>query len=312
MNALRPTWLALASVLCVPIVGAQARNRCGTPPRVQRPDVELLAASDCGYFSTTIQPRYDALFYYDVPVVFHVIQDTDGAGFLDAQTIQDQIDVLNEDFQALPGTPGAPGNRAMIRFHLATQDPAGNPSTGITYATNHTWYLDHGSYWTTLAWDTDRFVNVYTNLASGNFGYVPDWPQGGIVGQKLDRIVVWWEAVGKAPTAGWPLNMGRTLTHEMGHYFGLDHTFVGGCSNPNGCYASGDLICDTSREAMATLGCPASKVSCNSPDPIHNYMDYTDDPCLWEFTLEQVNRMRCTLEHWRPDLFQVRPRARPR
>lgn len=291
---------------------AQARQRCGTPPRVLQPDgFESAPPADCGYFTTTIRPQYEPDFLYSIPVVFHVIQNTSGEGFLSAATIRDQIDVLNEDFQALPGTPGAPGNTARMRFHLAKNDPAGNPTSGITYTANNTWYQDNGSYWNTLAWDTNRYMNVYTNLASGYFGYVPDWPQGGIVGQKLDRIVVWWEAVGKDPTAGWPLNMGRTLTHETGHYFGLDHPFTGGCPPAASCHTNGDLICDTNPQSTATFGCPGSRTTCGSPAAIHNYMDYTDDPCIWEFTPEQVNRMRCTVEHWRPDLPFL-PRVRRR
>ena len=299
--------------LCVPtaFVPAQIRERCGTPDRQLGPDASVTALlSDCAYTSTTIKPVYEPFFAYDIPVVFHVIQDTSGEGFLSAQTIRDQVAVLKEDYLALPGSPGGPGTTAMIRFHLAKVDPDGNPTTGITYTTNNTWYRDHGQYWNALAWDTSRYMNVYTNLASGYYGYVPDWPQGGIVGQKLDRIVVWWEAVGKDPTVGWPLNMGRTLTHEVGHYFGLDHTFTGPCPSVSGCYTNGDLICDTNPQSSATSGCPGSKSSCGLPDAIHNYMDYTDDPCVWEFTDEQVNRMRCTIQYWRSDLPLPGPRAR--
>ncbi len=295
-------WLLLASLVPA-VASARLPQRCGFPDRIARPAGAFITQpSDCGYFSTTIQPEYAAGLIYDVPIVFHVIQNSGGAGFLSAATIQDQIDVLNEDFQALPGSPGAPGVDTRIRFHLATIDPTGNPTTGITYTTNNTWFQDGGAYWNTLAWDTNRYVNVYTNLASGYFGYVPDWPQGGIVGQKLDRIVVWWEAVGKAATSGWPQNLGRTLTHEVGHYFGLDHPFVFGCPSASACYTNGDLICDTNPQSSETFGCPGSKSTCGTPDSIHNYMDYTDDPCMWEFTPEQTNRMRCTIQHWRPDL----------
>ena len=234
-----------------------------------------------------------------------VIQNTAGDGYLGPATIRDQIDVLNEDFQALPGSPGGPGTNARIRFHLAHTDPDGNPTNGITYTTDDNWYLDNGNYWASLAWDTHRYLNIYTNAPPCCYGYVPDYPQGGIVGQARDRVVLWWEAVGKNPTQGWPLNMGRTATHEVGHYLGLYHTFEGGCSSPADCDSTGDLICDTNPQANPNYGCPLSVSSCGNPDPIHNYMDYVDDPCLWEFTPEQVNRMRCTLENWRPALFQV-------
>jgi len=289
------------SLVALPVQAQRAR--CGSPER----DPSLLsgsrAPSDCGYLTNSPQPEYEPSFFYDIPVVFHVIQDSSGEGFLSAATLQDQIDILNEDWQAIPGSPGGPGNNAMIRFHLATVDPAGNPTTGITYSTNNSWFQDSGSYWNSLAWDTNRYLNIYTNAVPCCYGYVSGFPaQGGFVGQANDRVVLWWEAVGRDPTVGWPLNMGRTATHEVGHYLGLYHTFCGGCGSASACDTTGDLICDTNGESTATLGCPGSKSSCGSPDPIHNYMDYTDDPCLWEFTPEQINRMRCTLENWRTDL----------
>lgn len=280
------------------------RERCGTP----QPDFSSVSTnppSDCGYFTNSPQPEYEPTFFYDIPVVFHVIQNNGGNGYLSEATIRDQIDVLNEDFQALPGSPGAPGTNAKIRFHLATLDPQGNPTNGITYTTNNSWYQDSGNYWDTLAWDTNRYLNIYTNAPPCCYGYVADFPQTGIVGTNEDRVVLWWEAVGKQATPGWPGNMGRTGTHEVGHYLGLYHTFEGGCGSASNCYVTGDLICDTNGQSSPTYGCPGSSSSCGNGDPFHNYMDYSDDVCLWEFTPEQVNRMRCVLQYWRPDLYQV-------
>jgi len=279
------------------------RDRCGTPERMGQAPGQSGDPTDCGYWTNSPQPEYDPTFYYDIPVVFHVIQNTSGDGFLSASTIQDQIDVLNEDFQAIVGSPGAPGTNANIRFYLATNDPQGNSTNGITYSTNNNWYMDSGNYWDTLAWDTNRYFNIYTNAVPCCYGYVADFPQTGIVGTNEDRVVLWWEAVGKQPTPGWPGNMGRTATHEAGHYLGLYHTFDSGCGSATNCYGTGDLICDTNGQRNPTYGCPSSASSCGSQDPFHNYMDYTDDACLWEFTPEQVNRMRCVLENWRPDLW---------
>jgi hypothetical protein len=280
------------------------RQRCGTPePSAGGSSRDV--PSDCGYFTNTPKPEYEPSCTYEIPVVFHVIQDSSGEGFLSAATIQDQIDVLNEDLQAIAGTPGALGTNARIRLHLASTDPGGSPTTGITYSMDDSWYLDMGNYWDSLAWDTNRYLNIYTNAVPCCYGYVSGFPSQGIAGQTDDRIVVWWEAVGRNATSGWPLNMGRTTTHEVGHYLGLYHTFCGGCGSAAACDTTGDLICDTNGESSSTSGCPGSKSSCGNPDPIHNYMDYTDDPCMWEFTPEQVIRMRCTLENWRPDVFQM-------
>ncbi|MCB9916715.1 MAG: zinc metalloprotease [Planctomycetes bacterium] len=261
-----------------------------------------MAPSDCGYSSTTIKGDYDPGETLVIPVVVHVLQTSGGTGYVSPALVQSQIDILNEDFQALPGTPGQPGTNGKIQFELATVDPSGNATTGITYSNNTTWYNDGGSYWNTLAWDTNRYLNIYTNSAGGYLGYVPDLPQGGIVGTTSDRVVIYWASFGRNSAYGPPYDQGRTTTHEVGHYLGLYHTFEGGCGSG---YTSGDRIADTASESSPTFGCPGTKSSCGSADPVHNYMDYSDDTCMWEFTPEQINRMRCTIYNYRPNLYTV-------
>ena len=295
------TFASPASLVGPSLLQAGGRT-CATPPfDPRRLNSSMFAPSDCSYTSTTIRPEYDPGVIYNIPVVVHVIQKTSGTGYISPAMVQSQIDILNEDFLALPGTNGSPGTDAQLQFALATVDPSGNPTTGITYSTNNTWFNDGGGYWNSLAWDTNNYLNIYTNSASGAVGYVPDLPQGGIVGTNADRVVVLWSSFGRNAPIGHPFNQGRTTTHELGHYFGLYHTFDGGCGGGN-CYTSADRICDTNAESAWTNGCPGNKTSCGSPDPIHNYMDYSNDTCMWEFTPEQVNRIRCTLENWRPDL----------
>lgn len=277
--------------------------RCGAPARVDLPGEALLAPSDCGYWQTNPDPQYDPLVVYDIPVVVHVLQSNNGTGYVSPSKVQSQIDILNEDYLAMAGTNGAPGTNTLIQFYLATVDPNGQPTSGITYHQNTTWYNDGGNYWNQLAWDTNRYLNIYTNSAQGYLGYVPDLPQGGIVGSNSDRVVVLWSAFGRNAPIGPPYDQGRTATHEVGHYLGLWHTFDGGCGSSSACYTTGDLICDTNPESQPYFGCGSSYSSCGSSDPIHNYMDYTDDLCMWEFTPEQANRMRCTLENWRAQLY---------
>lgn len=274
--------------------------RCGT--RLD-PFANDLSQSDCAFNSTTIQPQYEpgVGILYQIPVVVHVIQSTTGQGNIPDSRILSQIDVLNEDFLALAGTLGQNGNDAQVQFYLAQVDPDGNATSGITRTTNNTWFNDSGDYWTPLNWDPSRYLNFYTNTASGALGYVPGLPQGGLVGQPHDRVVVLWSAFGRNAPIGPPFHLGRTATHEVGHYFGLFHTFDGGCGTP--CNTAGDRICDTNPESGPVFGCPLSHTSCSgAEDPFHNYMDYSDDDCYEEFTPNQVNRMRCTLDSWRPDL----------
>lgn len=279
----------------------QEGTRCRTLPSMV--EVDLRGSSfDCSFSRTNVEAQYDpSNGLIRIPVVVHVIQNTSGTGSMTDSRVQSQIEILNEDFQALAGTNGSNGNDAQIEFFLATEDPSGNPTTGITRSTNNTWFNDGGSYWNSLAWDTNRYLNIYTNSASGALGYVPDLPQGGIVGSNADRVVILYSTFGRNAPFN-PFHLGRTGTHEVGHYLGLYHTFNGGCASASSCSTNGDRICDTNPESSPTFGCPGSRSSCGQQAPKDNYMDYSDDICMEQFTDDQNNRMRCTLEHYRPNL----------
>jgi hypothetical protein len=274
--------------------------RCGTPATVPAVQALLGTQADCSSSHTSIVSEYDPGTVYTLPVVVHVIRNASGSqGNISDAMVQSQIDILNEDYLALAGTNGEDGNYAAVQFELATEDPMGNPTTGILRYNNNSWFNDTGNYWSTTEWDPTRYVNVYTNTAGGFLGYVPAIPQAGTAGTSGDRIVVHWQAFGRNSPAV-PYDQGRTLTHEMGHYLGLLHTFNNGCQPAGNCYNNGDTICDTNAEQSPVFGCPGASTTCSTPDPFHNYMDYSDDLCMTEFTPEQVNRIRCTIENWRP------------
>ena len=121
--------------LCVGFLGvaalpSQARpHRCGTPAHVLGRAVPEISP-DCGYNSTSPGTRYAPTFIYLIPVVVHILQNNAGKGAITNAMVRSQIDILNEDFRALKGTPGAKGFDAMIRFHLATQDLAASRLPG--------------------------------------------------------------------------------------------------------------------------------------------------------------------------------------
>lgn len=284
--------------------------RCGTRSPAREPadadGLRFLGSSpaDCTLSQTVPDASYDASggTLYRIPVVVHVLRRSNGTtGHVSEACVAGAIEMLNDDFRARRSTPGAPGTDTGIEFLLAETDPAGNPTSGITYSNNDSWFDEVGDYWTTLAWDPTRFVNIYTSSADGFLGFVTHFPQESGAGTASDRVVVRWSAFGPCATEA-PFDGNRTLTHEVGHYLGLYHTFEEGCGSGS-CNASGDLICDTAPESEPRYGCPAGAASCGTPDPIRNYMDYTDDACMWEFTSEQSRRMRCSLVHYRPGLI---------
>ncbi len=282
-------------------------RRCGTVHNFSAATMQL-SGGDCSFNFTSIKPEYNPDTLVEIPVVFHIIQRTNGTGHIPEHLIHSQMEILNEDFNALQGTPGGPGNDARIRFVLANEDPQGNPTTGIYYHTNNQWFSDPGSGVTpmkaNLNWDPDRYLNIYTNNAAGALGYAT-FPQLS-AGNADDGVVLAWNTVGRNAPQGGMFNQGRTATHEVGHYLGLFHTFEGGCGSSNNPYGTGDRIADTVAHTGPDHQCQQRPSPCGGGNtPIRNYMNYSPDTCMHEFTPEQINRMRCSLIHFRPDLFRV-------
>ncbi len=243
-----------------------------------------------------------------IPVVVHVVHDGGTNNISDAQ-IQSQIDVLNEDFRKIIGTNGyGNGVDTEIEFCLAKKDPQGKCTNGIVriksplsnHQTHQRSQLKLLSYWDNL-----RYLNIYVvkniNNGSGTLGY-SSFPGGP---PDEDGIVVRHDYFGKTGTAS--TTLGRTTTHEVGHWFGLYHTFNGGCGADT--CADGDYVCDTPPAANPNFGCPTIN-SCsidvpNVNDQIQNYLDYSNDNCKNMFTNGQAQRMQATLASFRIDIWQT-------
>jgi hypothetical protein len=264
--------------------------------------------SDCSDTNTNAASEYNPSggVLYRVPVVFHVITHKNGNGNVSDARIAQEMQVLNEDFRAIAGSLGGNGNDTRIEFFLATEDPDGNPTTGITRHQNNKWYNDQLQYWNAIGWDTSRYLNIYTNTAGGSLGYAFVPSGGGIVGHPQEGVRLYWPTVGNPAPYGPPYHLARTGTHEVGHWMGLYHTFDGGCATGSApaCNSNGDLICDTNPEQTSMFSGSCSRSTCGSSDPTNNYMDYSDDICMEEFTSNQAYRMRCTAVNFRFDMFQ--------
>jgi hypothetical protein len=209
-----------------------------------------------------------------INVYFHVINNGTGVsnGNITTQMITDQINVLNAAFSNWGWS-----------FNLVS----------TTRTTNATWY--NGCYGSSesamknaLRQGTADDLNIYTcNPSGGILGYAT-FPSSYASSPKLDGVVMLYSSLPGGTAA--PYNLGDTGTHEVGHWMGLYHTFQGGCNG------SGDFVSDTPAERSAAYGCPTGRNTCTGNrypgnDPITNFMDYTDDSCMFQFSGGQDARM---------------------
>ena len=313
--------LLYALVFTATSLSAQA-DRCGTQtPNVAAENVapavlDRWRANEArlqARLRTAAASRNDIL---TIPVVVHVVYATNEQNISDLQ-IQSQLDVLNADYNRMNDLSVVPdafidlAASMNVEFCLAQTNPDGEPQSGIVrVATAHDdigiiygpgnreriFYSEIGG---SDAWDTERYLNIWVSDMGTNLAGKAAFP--GEAPPEEDGVRISYRYFGTTGTAAdeQPYHLGRTLTHEIGHYFGLHH--VWGPSSDGGC-SEDDGVDDTPVSSHNYVGeCPVGpQISCNTVDMSMNYLYYTDDACMGIFTVGQCARMNAAVAEFRP------------
>ncbi len=234
---------------------------------------------------------------HTIPVVVHLVHNNGPANLTNPQ-VQSAIQYLNDAFANVGYYNPATGADTEIQFCLAQRDPSGNGTTGVTRTistlTTMDMNTDDVALKNLIRWDANDYINIWVvdEIIGGTAGYayLPS-----AHGNSVDGIVIEDRYMGFTPSET------AVLIHELGHYFGLYHTFESGCTN-NSCMADGDKVCDTPPDnttvrppcSVATNSCSSDEddTSTNNPfratalggqgdqpDQKENYMDYSDLAC---------------------------------
>jgi hypothetical protein len=213
-----------------------------------------------------------ALAAANVPVYINVMRDAAGNGDVTDSQITQQIAVLNKTFAGQESPAAA---NTGFTFYLAA----------TTRYNNDNWHKDKQS--STYRKQTRKGGKNALNIWLVDFAYlgIATFPWDYAKNPGIDGIRVEYTSLPGGSATNY--NLGETATHEAGHWFGLYHTFQGGCT------ATNDEVADTPAQSSSTNGCPEGRDSCSLPglDPIHNYMDYSYDSCYTQFTPGQSTRI---------------------
>lgn len=248
-----------------------------------------------------------------IPVVVHVVYHT-MAENISTEQVTSQIEVLNADFgkrnldlTSVPPVWQDTVGDGRIMFKLADTAPDGSPTNGITRtASNIEGFADDDAVKFAAkggvdAWPSDRYLNLWVCHLEDLLGYA-QFPGGP---RETDGVVIHYRAFGTNGEVEAPFDLGRTATHEIGHWLNLFHIWG---DDGMGC-AGTDQVDDTPNQAGPNTGVPGfPHVSCNNApdgDMFVNFMDYVDDRCMVMFTAGQIDRMHAALDESRPTFSET-------
>ena len=272
--------------------GANARVVAGTNPRV---DPNTLTQRRWVAMNRSYREAVSRLpagvragnKHIRVPVYVHVVKGKHNRGHISNKRIRAQIRVLNN---AYAGRAGRHAHSTPFRFTLKGVDRTKNP----TWFRHYPGSKAERKMKQALRVGDESVLNLYTaNPRPGALLGYAYYPQNYRKHPSLDGVVVNVRSTPGGHFAGFGqvYAHGDTATHEVGHWLGLAHTFQGGCGTRN------DFVTDTAKEQSPASGCPRGSDTCPAEglDPIHNFMDYSVDPCMNMVTQGQAQRMRL---HW--------------
>jgi PKD repeat protein len=285
--------LSLATILVVPAIAVEkyhatymgangalvAGDRCGTPIPFEKEQADVAEQVKRWLEHSMAPGNVNAIT--TIPVAIHIVRSNTGAWDVSDPQIADQMAVLNAAFAS-----------TNFQFQLSSVDRTNNS----TWSQHQMGSQNEVNMKNALAISPATTLNIYfCNIGGGLLGYAT-FPWSYPENSNLHGVVCLYSSVPGGTAA--PYNEGDTATHEVGHFVGLYHTFQGGCSG------NGDFVDDTPAEASPAFGCPEGRNTCASPgdDPIHNFMDYTDDYCMFEFTPGQSVRMDQMMATYRPTM----------